>query len=142
MNSYSPDPGKGVYAEAGSTEREASRPLEALARAEACREMDLPGIVLRITADFCKGPAEGVDEKIRRALESIAGFAEVDRAYVFLCEGGRLADKTHEWCAPGTEATRISRPCARSSRADRITGSGCGTPAPRPRQKARSPSPG
>jgi formate hydrogenlyase transcriptional activator len=45
-----------------------------------------------------------IDYGINYALKKIGEFAEVDRSYIFLYrKGGKIADNTHEWCAPGIE---------------------------------------
>jgi len=69
---------------------------------------DLGEQLLRLLADtaeaFIVQPTSELDATIDRALASIGGLFDVDRAYVFsLTRYPGCASNTHEWCAPGVE---------------------------------------
>jgi len=69
---------------------------------------DLGEQLLRLLADtaeaFIVQPTSELDATIDRALASIGGLFDVDRAYVFsLTRYPGFASNTHEWCAPGVE---------------------------------------
>ena len=61
-------------------------------------------IIMTLSANLMNIPSSQMDEEIRRALQKIGEFAQVDRSYVFLFDdSGERMSNTHEWCAPGIE---------------------------------------
>ncbi|WP_423127582.1 hybrid sensor histidine kinase/response regulator [Gaoshiqia sp. Z1-71] len=63
---------------------------------------EIEKLVAGISADFVGISHHKTDEAIRKTLEKIGRFSEIDRSYVFLLKHHNLfMHNTHEWCAPG-----------------------------------------
>ncbi|MBD3166191.1 PAS domain S-box protein [bacterium] len=74
------------------------------AQSALARRAEFERIVNEISVDFVRRDVAETDQAIRSALELIARYAGVDRAYLFtISEDGRYTSNTHEWCAPGIE---------------------------------------
>jgi len=57
-------------------------------------------LMATLLTDFLNAEGDEIDLSIDRALETIGGFANADRGFVFLIsEDGRQIDNTHEWCS-------------------------------------------
>jgi PAS domain S-box-containing protein len=61
-------------------------------------------LLLRLSSDFLRMPAGGLDVLIRETLDILGSFVGADRSHLFSFDPvRRLVSNTHEWCAPGIE---------------------------------------
>ncbi len=63
-------------------------------------------LIAKVSADFVGREIHQLDQSITHALETLGSFIEADRCYIGLFTGGELEMHiTHEWTAPGIEAS-------------------------------------
>jgi len=66
--------------------------------------LDIEELVGNISAHFVNVAAEELDAQVRRALQAIGQFIEVDRGYLGLLSGdGMKIETEYEWCDEGVE---------------------------------------
>lgn len=74
------------------------------ARADVARHARLQFLISETATRFIHLPLGQVQDAVVESLGEIAGFFQVDRAYVFAYDWSRRTCRnTHEWCAPGVE---------------------------------------
>jgi len=62
----------------------------------------IEGLISQISSSFVNVGADEVDTQINLALQKIAEFSHIDRAYLFqFAEDGKTMDNTHEWVDVG-----------------------------------------
>jgi len=62
-------------------------------------------LVSQISSSFVNVGGDQVDNQINLALQKVAEFSKIDRAYLFqFAPGGKTMDNTHEWAGPGIES--------------------------------------
>jgi len=69
---------------------------------ELMRRIDFEMFIAQISTSFINLSAEKIDEGIKKALQRIGEFANVDRSYIFSIPlGQEEAECIYEWCAAG-----------------------------------------
>ena len=75
-----------------------------IAEMELEHRVQLEMLITEISTAFIGISTDYMDQGIRNALESISGFTEVDRSYIFMFSEDRTRmDLVHEWCSKGTK---------------------------------------
>jgi len=82
--------------------------IAALARREAEREQGesirFAKLITSLVSEFMNLPAEGIDDGVERALETIARFADCDRSAIYILEeDGAWANLYRGWWAPNAK---------------------------------------
>jgi PAS domain S-box-containing protein len=75
-----------------------------IAEMELEHRVQLEMLITEISTAFIGISTDYIDQGIRNALESISGFTEVDRSYIFMFSADRTRlDLAHEWCSKGAK---------------------------------------
>ncbi|MGA7983247.1 MAG: GAF domain-containing protein [Chromatiaceae bacterium] len=90
-----------------ASETNPSRPREANRSVQALRYLaNFERLIINLSGRFINVRADTIDLEIDHALQALGNCADVDRSYIFqFSPDGTRMTNTHEWCAPGIEAT-------------------------------------
>jgi len=67
-------------------------------------QLELEKMVATVSTTIFNSNLEDIDKKVKKTLETIGMFTNIDRSYVFLLSDDRKTlNNTHEWCNQGIE---------------------------------------